>query len=69
MIITPKTEKVCDHSLNEIFSSLRKGGPGDHKTNFNGAGVERQSETRPWNGHEELVNLITQNHDQYAKTQ
>lgn len=58
MIITPKTEKsLRDRSLNEIFSSLRKGGPGDHKTNFNGAGVERQSETRPWNGHEELVNL------------
>ena len=60
MVITPKTEKsLRDRSLNEIFSSLRKGGQGDHKTNFNGAGVERQSETRPWNGHEELVNLDT----------
>ena len=58
MIITPKTEKsLRERSLNEIFSSLRKGGQGDHKTNFYGSGVERQSETRPWNGHEELVNL------------
>lgn len=58
MIITPKTEKsLRERSLNEIFSSLKKGGAGNHKTNFTGSGVERQPETRPWNGNEELVNL------------
>ncbi|NBW69949.1 MAG: hypothetical protein EBR32_00855 [Bacteroidetes bacterium] len=58
MIITPKTEKgIRERSLNEIFSSLKKGGSGDHKTNFSGSGAERQPETRPWNGYEELVNL------------
>ena len=47
--ITAKAERgLRERSLEEIFSSLRKAGRGDHKTPFTGAGSERQPETRPF---------------------
>jgi Ca-activated chloride channel homolog len=47
--ITPRTERsLRERSLEEIFSHLRKGARGGHKTPFAGAGDERQPETRPF---------------------
>ena len=47
--ITAKAERgLRERSLEEIFTSLRKAGRGDHKTPFAGAGSERQPETRPF---------------------
>ena len=47
--ITARTERTLrQRSLEEIFSQLRKGGRGSHRTPFTGSGDERLSETRPW---------------------
>ena len=47
--ITAKAERTLrQRSLEEIFSQLRKGGRGEHKTPFAGAGDERLPETRDW---------------------
>ncbi len=47
--ITPRTEQVIrQRSLEEVFRQLRKGGRGEHKTPYAGAGDERIAETRPW---------------------
>ena len=56
--ITPKTERgLRERSLEEIFSQLRKSGPGGHRTPFAGAGDERQPETRPYRFGDDLNNL------------
>jgi len=49
IVITRKTEReLRTKALEEIFRSLRKGGDGQHKTSFQGKGLERQPETRKW---------------------
>lgn len=56
--MTPKGERrIRQDSLNEIFSSLRAGGAGDHRTPVAGAGGERLSETRAWQFGDDLANL------------
>ena len=56
--ITPKGEKrIRRDSLNEIFSTLRAGGPGDHRTPVAGKGGERLSETRPYRFGDNLSDL------------
>jgi len=56
--ITPKGEKrIRQDSLNEIFSTLRAGGPGDHRTPIAGKGGERLSETRPYRFGDNLSDL------------
>ena len=56
--VTPKGEKrIRQDSLNEIFSTLRAGGAGDHRTPVAGAGGERLSETRAWKFGDDLANL------------
>jgi Ca-activated chloride channel homolog len=56
--ITAKTERgLRQRSLEEIFNQLRKGGRGDHKTPFAGAGDERQPETRPYAFGDDVYNL------------
>ena len=58
MQMTPKGERrIRQDSLNEIFSSLRTGGAGDHRTPVAGSGGERLSETRPWQFGDDLGNL------------
>ena len=48
-IITARMERTLrEKSLEEIFTQLRKGSPGGHKTDFVGKGDERQAETRAW---------------------
>jgi len=49
MVPTSKTGKsIRRKALEEIFSQLKKGGIGGHKTVHTGKGLERQPETRPW---------------------
>lgn len=49
MIPTSKTNRsIRKKSLEEIFSQLRKGGTGQHKTAYTGRGLERQPESRSW---------------------
>ena len=56
--MTPKGERrIRQDSLNEIFSSLNAGGPGDHRTPVAGKGGERLSETRPYQFGDDLGNL------------
>ena len=56
--ITPKGERrIRQDSLNEIFSTLRAGGAGDHRTPVAGMGGERLSETRAWKFGDDLANL------------
>src|SRR5258705_247157 len=56
--MTPKGERrIRQDSLNEIFSALRAGGAGDHRTPVAGAGGERLAETRPWQVGDDLGNL------------
>jgi len=56
--ITPKGEKrIRQDSLNEIFSTLRAGGPGDHRTPVAGKGGERLSETRAYRFGDNLSDL------------
>ncbi|HVR74802.1 MAG TPA: VWA domain-containing protein [Planctomycetota bacterium] len=47
--LTPKGEHfIRTESLNQIFSSLKQGGHGDHRTPLPGKGVERTAETRAY---------------------
>ena len=56
--VTPKGEKrIRQDSLNEIFSTLQAGGPGDHRTPVAGKGGERLSETRPYRFGDNLSDL------------
>lgn len=49
VVLTPKGEKkIRQDSLDEIFSSLRKSPGGLHETTHTGKGVERLSETKPY---------------------
>ena len=58
--LTPKGEKSLRHeALQEIFSNLSKGGPGDHRSRATGPGVERQPEVRPYAFGDELWALST----------
>ena len=54
----PKGEKrIRQDSLNEIFSTLKAGGPGDHRTPIAGKGGERLSETRAYRFGDNLSDL------------
>ncbi len=56
--MTPRGERrIRQDSLNEIFSSLRAGAAGDHRTPVAGSGGERLSETRRWQFGDDLANL------------
>lgn len=49
VVLTPKGEKkIRQDSLDEIFSSLKKSPSGMHETTHTGKGVERLSETKPY---------------------
>jgi len=56
--MTPRGERrIRQDSLNEIFSALRAGGAGDHRTPVAGRGGERLSETRSYQFGDDLGNL------------
>lgn len=45
---TKGVQQIRRDALNEVFSSLRKGGIGAHETPSTGTGVDRLSETKKW---------------------
>jgi Ca-activated chloride channel family protein len=49
--------RIRQDSLNQIFSALRAGGTGDHRTPVAGKGGERLSETRPYQFGDNLADL------------
>ena len=56
--ITARTERTIRQSaLDEIFSKLKRSGPGRHKTPYAGQGDERQPETRPWTFGDDVAHL------------
>jgi uncharacterized protein with von Willebrand factor type A (vWA) domain len=56
--ITPQGERrIRQDSLDEIFSALRAGGAGDHRTPAGGQGGERLAETRPYRFGDDLGDL------------
>ena len=58
MRLTSKGERaVRKESLELIFRGLRKGGPGEHRTEHAGAGGERLSETRAYRFGDNLADL------------
>jgi uncharacterized protein with von Willebrand factor type A (vWA) domain len=58
MMPTSKTDRsIRQKALEEIFNQLRKGGEGQHKTNYTGKGLERQPETRPWKAGDDTAHI------------
>ena len=58
MVPTAKTDRsIRQKSLEEIFSQLRKGAQGDHKTPYTGKGLERQPETRSWKAGDDTAHI------------
>ncbi|HYG75935.1 MAG TPA: VWA domain-containing protein [Planctomycetota bacterium] len=56
--LTPKGAKSLRvDALNEIFNGLKKGSPGDHRSNATGQGHERQPEVRPYEFGDELWSI------------
>ncbi len=49
--------KIRKSAFEEVFSSLKKGGPGFHTIRGSGDGVERLQETRPYTFGDELTHL------------
>jgi uncharacterized protein with von Willebrand factor type A (vWA) domain len=59
--LTARGERfVRTEALNRIFSNLKKGAFGDHRTGYEGAGGERLPETKPWQFGDELADLDLQ---------
>lgn len=58
MVLTGVGERRIRRSaFEEIFSSLRRGGPGYHRVSAAGQGVEKLPETRPYSFGDELTHL------------
>jgi Ca-activated chloride channel family protein len=56
--ITAKTERVIrKKALDEIFGKLKKGGTGNHRTSFSGAGDETSSDRRPFEFGDSLAQI------------
>ena len=49
MVLTTKgIQRIRQDALREIFTSLKKGGVGQHETPQTGSGIDRLSETKKW---------------------
>jgi Ca-activated chloride channel homolog len=58
MVPTAKTDRsIRRKALEEIFSRLKKGGTGQHKTVYSGKGLERQPETRTWKSGDDISHI------------
>ena len=65
--LTPKGERfVRTEALNRIFTNLKKGAFGDHRTGYEGVGGERLPETKPWQFGDEIADLDLQSTMQNA---
>ncbi len=61
--------RVRRSAFEEIFSSLRKGGPGYHPVQAAGEGLERQPETRPYRFGDDLhqIDMVKSLHNSLAR--
>ncbi len=50
-------QRIRQDALREIFTSLKKSGPGPHETPYTGSGVERLSETRKFSFGDQPTNI------------
>ena len=58
MVPTSKTDRsIRQRALNEIFSQLKKGPDGGHKTSHTGRGLERQPESRHWRPGDDISHI------------
>lgn len=58
MIPTSKTDRsIRQRALDEIFTQLEKGQPGNHKTSHTGRGLERQPESRHWRPGDDISHI------------
>ncbi len=58
MIPTSKTNRsIRQKALEDIFTQLRKGGQGNHKTPYTGKGLERQPESRHWKPGDDITHI------------
>ena len=56
--LTPKGERfVRSETLRQMFSGLRPGAPGQHRTHYSGPGAERLAETRPYAFGDEVADI------------
>ena len=56
-LTTKGIQRIRRDALNEVFSSLRKGGVGTHETPNTGTGVDRLSETKKWAFGDQATNI------------
>lgn len=58
MIPTSKTDRsIRQRALDEIFTQLKKGPAGNHKTSHTGRGLERQPESRHWRSGDDISQM------------
>ncbi|MCZ6793129.1 MAG: VWA domain-containing protein [Planctomycetota bacterium] len=56
--LTPRGERfVRTETLNQVFSNLKPGTGGDHRTPYAGRGLERLAETRPYNFGDDVADI------------
>ncbi len=51
------SRRIRQDALEEIFTSLKKKGPGQHESPFTGQGIERLSETKPYKFGDQASNI------------
>jgi len=51
------SKRIRQDALREVFTALKKRAPGDHESPFSGQGVERLSETKPYNFGDQTANI------------
>ncbi len=56
-LTTRGIQRLRKDALNEIFSSLKKGGLGSHENPATGSGVDRLSETKKWTYGDQATNI------------
>ena len=58
MVPTSKTNRsIRQKALEDIFTQLKKGGAGQHKTSYTGKGLERQPESRHWKSGDDISHI------------
>lgn len=56
--LTPRGERfVRSEALNQVFSNLKPGTGGDHRTPYSGRGAERMAETRPYSFGDDVADI------------
>jgi uncharacterized protein with von Willebrand factor type A (vWA) domain len=71
LTLTPRGERfVRSDSLQHIFSGLKMGAAGDHRTHYTGMGTERLAETRPYRFGDDVadIDFVSSFKNTYART-